>query len=414
MQDDMVPRFLNRNSKLLIVLLAFFVVVLWLYQINIHQRLMISNTIYSIVIDAGSTGSRLHVFKLNHDDSEDKKFDIELINEELLVKVKPGLSAFGPNPEKAVDSIEPLLKRALEVIPATYHRLTRLSLKATAGLRLISDDLANKILKNIKELFMRYPFKIKGDDDVSILDGRYEGIYSWLTLNYALNSFSNSIETSVCSLDMGGGSTQVTFIPSGKVSSNEDLVKIQIDRSEYEIYAKSFLGFGLMSARLNILKKDPLNIDPTKNELFSSCFQNSSKVTWSQQGVDYIILGKNEQINNSYANCYKNVVKTLENNFDAPSDLMFKTKAGGRIDVASIKKKAMTICNTPDSSENKEVDVKDKDYAFLCMDLTFIHAILSHGYGLPDHKEIHVSNQVNGMEISWALGAAFHMLNEND
>ena len=72
MKQEMVPRFFNRHSKLFFVLAAFFVVILWLYRINLHQRFMIRNTIYSIVIDAGSTGSRLHVFKLNHDDVEGK------------------------------------------------------------------------------------------------------------------------------------------------------------------------------------------------------------------------------------------------------------------------------------------------------------------------------------------------------
>ena len=102
----------------------------------------------------------MHLFLL------DKKFDIELVNEELLLKIEPGLSSYSSNPEKvilnyksyslnanfkikAVDSIEPLLKRALEIIPSTYHSITRISLKATAGLRLISDEIANKILNNV-------------------------------------------------------------------------------------------------------------------------------------------------------------------------------------------------------------------------------------------------------------------------
>ncbi len=78
---------------------------------------------------------------------------------------------------------------------------------------------------------------MNGEDDASILEGKYEGIYSWLTLNYALSnifktkkfsqiysflfvflgSFENLKEHSVCSLDLGGGSTQITFIPTDQV-----------------------------------------------------------------------------------------------------------------------------------------------------------------------------------------------------
>lgn len=66
----------------------------------------------------------------------------------------------------------------------------------------------------MKSLFKRYPFSFNSIEDVSILDGKYEGIYSWLTLNYAI---SGSIQTKTCSLDLGGGSTQVTFIPIDQV-----------------------------------------------------------------------------------------------------------------------------------------------------------------------------------------------------
>ena len=55
---------------------------------------------------------------------------------------------------------------------------------------------------------------------MDILDGKYEGVYSWLTLNYALDNFAQSKEYHTCSLDLGGGSTQINFIPTDKVGIN--------------------------------------------------------------------------------------------------------------------------------------------------------------------------------------------------
>lgn len=92
-----------------------------------------------------------------------------------------------------------------------------------------------------------------------------------------LGNYETSAETSVCSLDLGGGSTQVTFVPTNKVVdhlsepveqiligmllkatvksvSSSDLIKFDLDEISYLMFAKSFLGFGLMSARMNIFK----------------------------------------------------------------------------------------------------------------------------------------------------------------
>ncbi len=91
---------------------------------------------------------------------------------------------------------------------------------------------------------------------------------------------------------------------------------------------------------------------------------------------------------------------------------MSKGSSGGALTLKDILEKTISICDHPDSDDNKQIDRTDKDYPFLCMDLTFIYTILTVGYGLPNDKIINVHNEVNKMEISWALGAAFHMLND--
>ena len=48
------------------------------------------------------------------------------------------------------------------------------------------------------------------------------------------------------------------------------------------------------------------------------------------------------------------------------------------------------VCNYPKSDENTSIEINDKDFPFLCMDLTFMYAILANGYGLSNEKEIYV------------------------
>ena len=50
------------------------------------------------------------------------------------------------------------------------------------------------------------------------------------------------------------------------------------------------------------------------------------------------------------------------------------------------------------------------EHRFACMDLTFISALLTTGYGLPPDKEIQLYKKINGHEASWALGLAYKLL----
>lgn len=46
------------------------------------------------------------------------------------------------------------------------------------------------------------------------------------------------------------------------------------------------------------------------------------------------------------------------------------------------------VCGNNDDSN---IDKSDRDYPFLCMDLTYLYTILSEGFGIPNTKSIHVS-----------------------
>lgn len=50
------------------------------------------------------------------------------------------------------------------------------------------------------------------------------------------------------------------------------------------------------------------------------------------------------------------------------------------------------------------------DLPLLCLDLTYMGALLHNGYGLAKHTPILALKKVHGHELSWALGAAYHIL----
>ena len=57
-----------------------------------------------------------------------------------------------------------------------------------------------------------------------------------------------------------------------KVYNSEDVINFNLDEIKYKIFAKSYLGFGLNSARLGIFKSDTLCLLKSKLSLLKSTF----------------------------------------------------------------------------------------------------------------------------------------------
>lgn len=67
---------------------------------------------YAIVFDAGSTGSRVHVFRFDAGGAG----ELALVDD-TFEQLKPGLSSFAKEPEKGAESLKPLLAIAMKTVP---------------------------------------------------------------------------------------------------------------------------------------------------------------------------------------------------------------------------------------------------------------------------------------------------------
>ena len=184
------------------------------------------NNSYAIVFDGGSTGTRIHIFSFASQ-VEGKSRRIFLENE-FFNYVNPGLSYYTHNSSEAAQSLDPLLKKALTTVPEHKALETNIILKATAGLRLLPKEAADNILKSVKQKLHSTPYRgltsayainlylfkmdfvLVSEDAVSMLDDRDEGLFAWYTVNFLLSKL-HDIQTSIVTLDLGGGSTQITF-----------------------------------------------------------------------------------------------------------------------------------------------------------------------------------------------------------
>lgn len=170
---------------------------------TIAVRLGYNEKHYAVVIDAGSTGSRVlaYEFHLGYVDGR------LVLDRELFREVKPGLSAYADRPAVGAQRIVELLAIARDFVPAAAWPATPVVLKATAGLRLLPAEQADQLLAEVRKVLAESGFRVPDENAVEVMDGTDEGIFSWFTVNFLLGTLGGP--NTVAALDLGGGSTQV-------------------------------------------------------------------------------------------------------------------------------------------------------------------------------------------------------------
>lgn len=369
---------------------------------------------YVIVFDGGSTGTRLHVFSFSNNSD-----GLVSLEDEYFQETKPGLSSFASVPHEAAGSLVPLIEKAKFLVPHTRWKKTPMALKATAGLRLLPAHSSDSILNEVAHLFQSTQFHI-AKDSVSVLEEEDEGLFAWYTVNFLLGHLRKP-NRSVATLDLGGGSTQVTFAPvdldTVLFSPKGYVLKTRVEKKTIPIYSHSYLGLGLMSARLSILRSTTNSRNGhNSNVLRSPCIHPRVKVAWEHGMEEFKVMGDDTGIY-GFEPCYKIATSFLNSTVDHPEelwkreiyalsyyfdrakDLKIIGEEGGIVTVGEFLTASKKVC----SSEKK-------DQPFLCLDACYITALLRHGLGFDYKKEITLVKKINGIETSWGLGAAFSLL----
>mmetsp|Transcript_27682 Transcript_27682/g.90163 ORF Transcript_27682/g.90163 Transcript_27682/m.90163 type:complete len:687 (+) Transcript_27682:472-2532(+) len=220
---------------------------------------------YVVLVDAGSSGSRVHVFKLLW--SVPLKFHQESLaaSSNLIpnitlpckkLKTEPGLSSFAGNPSAAGSSLDALIAFAKENVPQSKWKDTPFILAGTAGLRLLPRSVARQILTSCEAHLRRNsPFLIESSN-VEEISGVEEGVYGWLSVNFLagrLQGMRNAQQGTVGALEVGGASMQVTFefSPGSPDRDRADLSfhTVTVGGNTYSLYTHSYLGLGQDEAR---------------------------------------------------------------------------------------------------------------------------------------------------------------------
>ena len=172
------------------------------------------------------------------------------------------MSSYGGRPEEAAESLRPLLEEALKAIPKAEQSCTPIAVKATAGLRLLGKSKSGAILKQIRTwLQTEWPFSVVEKGGVEVMDGKDEGVYAWITINYLLGLIGPAAQAgdSAAVMDLGGASTQIVFEPTFPADTDTQILEpgehvydLSLPSGKHSLYQHSHLGFGLMQARRSV------------------------------------------------------------------------------------------------------------------------------------------------------------------
>lgn len=211
---------------------------------------------YSLVIDASSSASTLFMYQWRESDGrrlpwiQAAPYPRAAGNESWTTRVKPGLGAYADRPAEAARSLAPLIEYALEKIGDDPEALAETSVYVlgTAGVRPLPAEQKAAIIQAISDYLETTPLS---PTSVRAISGVEEGVYGWLSVNYLLGHLEHGGRfPTVGALDLGGASTQITFVPLDHPREHRQAVSLR--GQTYQVYTHSYLGYGQDEARRTV------------------------------------------------------------------------------------------------------------------------------------------------------------------
>ncbi|ORC86823.1 nucleoside phosphatase [Trypanosoma theileri] len=442
---------------------------LWSESVKLMSECNNAATRYSVVFDAGSTGSRVHVFRYNltiEPQNTTPKMSLLpflQLNDELFVQNHAPLSKFD-NVHDAAASLTDLLNAAKTYVPHSMHACVPIELKATAGLRRIGRERALAVLDAVRRHFQLGPFWVqKETDSVRILEGYEEGPLAWLTVNYLRGALGGNANSTATILDLGGGSTQIVIHPDdAKVLENQKKFthEFHVNGRSYLVYQHSYEGNGLHAAKEQLLSAVMAAHASTKEAIPNNnndnspntdnvgdnahtktvidafpCFpkgyihQETNVSNIKDGGVSpsmeacvelfrRYVVRKNETCGSDtcgFNGVFQPNVKTASTGpvyaFSYYYDRLKPYMESEVITVGGVASIATRVCGEMKSMEEIKNKTEEKKNGILkeemeCFELSYMFTLLHHGFGYPYEQELHIAKKINGFETAWALGAS--------
>jgi Golgi nucleoside diphosphatase len=425
---------LMEHSFVIILVLCTVAVMLFLFSRTDSASNAAGVSRYGVMIDAGSSGTRLHVFRHWRDSSTGHVVVVPVHYEhpqrKSALKVTPGLSDLAAVPKaKLASYLSPLIAFAVAQVPADAHETTTVYLKGTAGLRLVPYEQRERVLELTREVFVESsPFDVRS---FTVVDGNDEGMFLWKTVD-SLQKRAGINAPLVGSLDMGGGSLQIAFPHAG------------------DTYVHSFLKYGVNEARYRAYAAIVRAADTAHaTTLQDPCLPRGSEISLpvalstraTDDGSTEVVedpdaaqfAGRSLVGTGAFDECLALAKRLLERDVECrkppcsmagihqpplPLNAVFFARDHYvRVVVHFLNQTQTPSLNEVETAARAVCALDDITYRnthrrahlFYCFEAAWILSVLRDGFGFPPtSRQVRFHDDIGGISTSWALGAMAH------
>lgn len=345
------------------------------------------------VVDAGSTGSRLHVYVYDLEDNNPVR-----INEIFSKKTQPGIATIEPNSASINDYLTSLFAD-------TPERNMPIYFYATAGMRLLSHEKQHAFYNTITQWFASQPeWQLI---EAKTITGKDEGVYGWLAVNYGLGTLASEDKPLVGVMDMGGASVQVSFpITNPQVVNNDSRIEVNVYGRRIQLFVHSFLGLGQNELDHQLLdvadcfsNRYPLPSGELAHGDFSSCENETSLLINTVHHVDKIVQPAMES--NPVKAWY--TLGALSYLVQTPPLALNKGELTAK-DIADWADRE--FCHQDWPSLNVHYPSNEHLYTS-CLNSSYFYALLVDGYGFSQDQAVHYTPKEEKSD-DWTLGVVLH------
>lgn len=371
---------------------------------------------YFLITDAGSTATRMNAYSY---DEENTAAPV-LIGKE---SVRITLSTAVHNTNAIQDIFGPLLQWAKIIIPKENQKETILDVYGTSSMRQLERSDQLSILKSTRS-YLRNDGTFSVDKYAChILSEFDEASFLWIALN-TLNGNIPKCDSLIGSIEIA--SQNANFAANIKSTKNLKgwTTSVKFPSQSFDVYAPVFFGLGIDEVIINHTIK--LAAKAGISEISSPCFLKGYKK--SQE--NFIVSGTGD-----FDSCYEDLSENILNEKNCKKGLkcifsnvplvdyqllyglstVFYTRQFFNLpETAKISEyvsKGKEFC----SREYADVESENPDNEYIgryCIYSAYITNFLQRGLGVTDNTELHITDTINGVELSYTLGVVISILNK--